>query len=241
MISVVGQSRRNPIAALAVAIVVAFAFVGAMSDAWAADSVTLNGVRVGIHSDSTRVVIDLSESARFQATLASDGKSVVVGLPPSRWPAQKTTRRTGGLIADLSFDATDSASALLLVAKQTVAIKRAFPLAPDGRYGHRIVIDLVPSAAAPPRAVPPTAAPAAAAPPTAGPKDETLEIERLITEAAGKPSNSALVRRAPSNAVPPQSPSKKMIFQTNGRSRRALGIRGFTWGAATAPLGLKPT
>ncbi len=111
------------------------------------ESVFISSLRIGVHPDHTRIVLDLSDQPKTQIfTLASPDR-VVLDLAG----AQFTMKAPGpipkaGLIAQYRFGLFQPGlSRLVLDLRNPVAIKQHFFLpASDGGKGKRMVIDLAP-------------------------------------------------------------------------------------------------
>ena len=103
----------------------------------------VTGLRVGIHSDKTRVVLDVSGDVPFLVTLVGDGDTVIVEIPGVSWKPN-THRLIGkGLIRDYEYEVNNGSSILVLTTKGPVLVEKSFTLSPSSSGGHRIVIDLV--------------------------------------------------------------------------------------------------
>ena len=109
----------------------------------AKQQIEVTGLRVGIHSDKTRVVLDVSGDVPFLVTLVGDGDTVIVEIPGVSWKPN-THRLIGkGLIRDYEYEANNGSSILALTTKGSVLVEKSFALSPSSSGGHRIVIDLV--------------------------------------------------------------------------------------------------
>lgn len=116
-----------------------------------AAEIEVTGVRLGIHADKTRLVIDLSEPADFQVLSLRNPDRVVIDLPEVDWkfgappPSKKV-----GLVNNLRYGLFQAGnSRIVLDVSNRVKIQNSFviPAKPsDPRY--RLVIDLVTAAAA---------------------------------------------------------------------------------------------
>lgn len=111
----------------------------------AAQRPEVRAVRVGAHTDMTRVVLDVSERIPFLVTLVNNGDVVVIKLPKVAWRTRASRRLNTGLAKGYRHDVVNGGSVVTFNLKMPVSVKRSFSMAPDGDGGHRIVIDLVPA------------------------------------------------------------------------------------------------
>jgi len=113
--------------------------------AWAVT--TARDVRIGIHKDKTRVVLDLSSDVRYRIFALADPYRIVIDLPDIDWrvPAA-TVRRMGGIIAGLRYGQYQPGNArVVLDLISPGVVMESFKIPPSANYGHRIVIDIRPT------------------------------------------------------------------------------------------------
>ena len=148
----------------------------------AAQTVRVKDVRIAHTADRTRIVLDLDSASSHQLFTLDGPNRVVVDLRDSRFRLGDAGLPAGtGAVANLrGANRQDGTARLVLDLSQAVR-PESFALQPGGGLGHRVVIDLIPSAtfvvtgqgSAPARvaasAPPRTAAPAAAARTAAAP------------------------------------------------------------------------
>lgn len=103
----------------------------------------VTGLRIGVHSDMTRVVLDVSGNVPFLATPVGDGSTVIVEIPGVTWKTNSHRSIGRGLIRNYEYEVIDGSNLLALSTTGPVSVERAFTLGPSGSGGHRIVIDLV--------------------------------------------------------------------------------------------------
>ena len=103
----------------------------------------VTGLRVGIHSDMTRVVLDVSGDVPFLVTPVGDGDTVIVEIPNVTWKTNSHRSISRGLIQNYEYVGGDGSGFLTLTTKGPVSVKKSFALSPSNSGGHRIVIDLV--------------------------------------------------------------------------------------------------
>lgn len=107
----------------------------------------VTGVRIGIHPDRTRIVLDLSGPARFQTDLDNMEKILLVDLPETLWKASGTQTAPGkSLLSSWSTQSAHEGKGSTAVFQLTgpVKILSTSALHPEGKSGHRIVIDIGP-------------------------------------------------------------------------------------------------
>ena len=101
-------------------------------------------VRLGEHTDRTRIVLDISEPVHFKIFTLADPYRVVVDLPEMEWLAPTSAYKIkGGLVAGLRFGLFKPGnSRLVLDATGPVTATKAFIVPPSADRGHRFVLDL---------------------------------------------------------------------------------------------------
>lgn len=118
-----------------------------VSTSASAASAQVTGVRVGIHPDRTRIVLDLSGPGTFQTDLDNTERLLLVDLPQTGWSASDSQTGAGKslVIAWSSQSAHEGKGATAIFQLSGPAkILTSSALRPDGKAGHRIVIDLAP-------------------------------------------------------------------------------------------------
>ncbi len=109
----------------------------------AAHAAEVRAVRVGAHTDMTRVVLDISERIPFRVSPASNGDVIVIKLPKVAWRTRASRRLNTGLAQGYRHDVVDGESIVTFSLKRPVSVRKSFAMPPDGDGGYRIVIDLV--------------------------------------------------------------------------------------------------
>ncbi len=130
--------RWLPAAVLAAAVVA--------TAASAADSVVTD-VRVGVHAQATRVVLELTKPVSFSAFTLDDPKRVVIDLPEVGWqlPPEPLPTATG-VFDKLRYGLFQPGnSRLVLDIRAPATIAQAFLLEPKDGQRHRLVVDLTPA------------------------------------------------------------------------------------------------
>lgn len=111
-----------------------------------AHSAEIHQVRTGIHPDMTRIVIDLDGDIPFDVSKNDLSRSLIVKFPKVELRAPIRASFSSGLIQEYAFHGVDENLILRADTVSPFIIRRAFKLSPDSIGGHRVVIDLVPSA-----------------------------------------------------------------------------------------------
>lgn len=152
-----------------------------VSDAAGANP-SVDGIRLGVQANATRVVLDLTGALEYSIFTLADPYRVVVDLPEVEWRLSGSSIAAGGgLVQRLRFGLFQpGTSRLVLDVDQPVVVTKAFMLQPTADFGYRLVLDLAPvtgeefrrqARLAPPRpAPPPRPALTPPAPPGAGDK-----------------------------------------------------------------------
>ena len=104
----------------------------------------IDGVRVAPAADKTRVVLDLAGPAEFTYFTLTNPHRIVVDLANTGDDASLAVEgKTGSLVRRVRYSTPKNAtSARLVVDLNRKADPSLFAVAPDGAYGHRLVIDL---------------------------------------------------------------------------------------------------
>ncbi len=116
--------------------------LGAPGAAWAEPVVT--GIRIGIHPDTTRIVLDLTEGLQYSIFTLSDPYRVVIDLPEvGWWLGGRTPPASRGLVQRLRFGLFQPGnSRVVLDLGAPAVVRRAFMLRPAANFKYRLVVDL---------------------------------------------------------------------------------------------------
>jgi N-acetylmuramoyl-L-alanine amidase len=102
----------------------------------------VSDVRVGVHPEKTRVVIEMTEAPSYRIFRLADPYRVVIDLPELDWPGVQLPRSMG-VIAALRYGLfTPGTSRVVLDTTGPVAITDVLLLEPRDGRGHRMVLDL---------------------------------------------------------------------------------------------------
>lgn len=113
--------------------------------AWAASSLAINGVRLGVAGDTTRFVLDLNQKSPYRLTILRDPYRLQLTLPQLQWRLLPGLGQNGrGLIQKFTYGALDGDSfRLVLELNAPARIKQAQWLDPGPESAaHRLVIDI---------------------------------------------------------------------------------------------------
>ncbi len=106
---------------------------------------TVSAVRLGVHVDKTRIVIELSDRVDFRIFPMISPYRLVVDLPAMKWRAKPRLdfHRTG-LVSGLRYGLFSStASRIVLDLDMPARVKNSFILPPAGGKPYRLVLDIV--------------------------------------------------------------------------------------------------
>lgn len=125
-----------------IAIFAAFAFMSSANGAVAADS-TVTAARIGVTPAKSRFVLEMDRKIRFQLFTLADPYRVVIDLPEVAWSVRRRSVKSDGLIKDFRYGLFRAGvSRVVLDARGPVSVSKSFMLAPRGRHGWRLVVDL---------------------------------------------------------------------------------------------------
>ena len=106
----------------------------------------ITNVRFGIHSDKTRIVIDLNEKVDFRTFVLPNIENkpyrIVVDLPKFNWKAGNISKPAKTTVTDVrSGILTPNIHRIVVDLERAAQIKGAFILPPSGKIPYRLVID----------------------------------------------------------------------------------------------------
>jgi len=121
--------------------------VVSVAAASAATKTTVEGLRVGVHGERTRVVVDLAAPSDYHVFTLADPYRVVVDLKGGAFAlAPEDLPRSGGAVKALRFGLFKADVARIVIdAARPLEIQKAFQIPPSGLAGDRLVIDMVPT------------------------------------------------------------------------------------------------
>lgn len=109
------------------------------------EGLAATAVRVGEHTDKIRVVMDVTQEAKFSIDLDNAEKLLVVEMPDVAWAAARAQKFSdSALFESYSVEPTNGGKGSLVVftLKRSTDILKQSTLRPDGGNGHRIYFDL---------------------------------------------------------------------------------------------------
>ncbi len=110
-----------------------------------AATVRVQAIRIAEDGDQTRVVLDLDQTTDHQLFTLSDPHRVVVDLSAGVLTEQAAQFPNGrGLVSRIRGANRDDGSTRIVLDLGQPVRPRSFVIGPDGVYGHRLVVDLVP-------------------------------------------------------------------------------------------------
>ncbi|HZD26879.1 MAG TPA: N-acetylmuramoyl-L-alanine amidase [Alphaproteobacteria bacterium] len=145
-------------------------------------------VRLGVHGERTRLVVDLSERVDFSVFTLADPYRVVIDLPQIDWQVPNDAMsRAGGLIDSLRFGHfRPGKSRVVIDLSGPARVSDCFLLPPTGIDHFRLVMDLEPAtrsaflAAVSPPTPPPSTAGGGTVPPVPALKPRPAAGERFV-------------------------------------------------------------
>ncbi len=173
----------------------------------------IENVRIAARDQQTRLAIDLSRALDHKVFTLANPHRVVIDLRPGRFArsAQPLPAGVGAVRKIRGANRADGSTRIVLDLNQPLR-PTSFVLPPDGRYGHRLVVDLVALNSAP-------SAPIIAASP---PPEERVEAAELPAPAASEP--------APTPAPIPGPEQRELVVVVDpghgGRDPGAAGQAG---------------
>lgn len=104
--------------------------------------VSVTGARVGAYPAKTRFVLDLSGSLAYQVFALADPYRIVVDLPEVEWKLDPRAKIRRGLVTGFRYGLfAPGKSRMVIDVGAPVRVSKSFLLAPNGRYGYRLVLD----------------------------------------------------------------------------------------------------
>ncbi|HRC26830.1 MAG TPA: N-acetylmuramoyl-L-alanine amidase, partial [Alphaproteobacteria bacterium] len=108
-------------------------------------ALTVDQIRLGVHPDRTRLVMDLSEAAAFRVFLLPGPYRMVIDLPALEWRAGTLGRKGGtGVVGLRQGRLAEGLSRVVFDLDRPVAIRGAFVLPRNGTAPDRLVVDFTP-------------------------------------------------------------------------------------------------
>lgn len=108
-----------------------------------AGDVAVMGIRVGTHPGKTRIVLDVTQTAKFVANVDNAQKVLVVEIPGASIATESQSRLQNPLVGGYMAQTTDKGLALAIALKNPAKLVLSTVLK-GGPHGNRIVLDLAP-------------------------------------------------------------------------------------------------
>jgi N-acetylmuramoyl-L-alanine amidase len=111
----------------------------------------VSGVRLGIHADKTRIVVDFNQPTKFNVIKSEATNSVKVKLAQTNIPHKYMSKQKGkGYIASYYFTpASDGTITFHIESNKPTEIKQIFTMPKDSSGPYRLVVDVRPGKAKP--------------------------------------------------------------------------------------------
>lgn len=108
----------------------------------AAAPAVVTDVRIGEYGTKTRFVLDVSGRVKYRVFSLANPYRVVIDLPEVVWRLNGASARKG-LVTGYRYGLFRPGQSRMVVdVGEPVVVAKKFMLAPDGKHGHRLVIDL---------------------------------------------------------------------------------------------------
>lgn len=105
-------------------------------------ALSVNSVRFGVHEDTNRLVLDISEISDFRAFVLASPWRMVIDLPRFNWQAGAIVKPPQSGVSDIRQGALQPGiSRIVFDLNRPVSIKSAFILPRQGERPNRLVID----------------------------------------------------------------------------------------------------
>jgi N-acetylmuramoyl-L-alanine amidase len=105
---------------------------------------TVTGVRMGVHPEATRFVLDLTEGVEFKTFTLPNPYRLVIDLPEVYWRVPSGALASGaGIVQKFRFGLFKPGTfRVVLDLVAPAKVERAFTLLPSADFGYRLVIDV---------------------------------------------------------------------------------------------------
>ena len=109
-----------------------------------AEQAVVTGIRTGVHTDKTRLVLDMTQGVEFQVFVLDNPYRVVIDLPEVAWQTRPDTKYHQGVIKGMRFGLFEAGTSRVVIdVSGPVKVHRAFVLPPKGSSKYRFVVDFV--------------------------------------------------------------------------------------------------
>ncbi len=105
-------------------------------------ALTVNDVRIGMHPDKTRMVLDLSEASKFRVFTLQDPYRLVIDMPDFAWNVGNISKPAASAVTAIrQGDLKPGFSRIVVDLTKPVAVSDAFILRKNNGLPDRLVID----------------------------------------------------------------------------------------------------
>jgi len=110
-----------------------------------AEQVKIKDIRIATQNGKTRIAVDLTERVEHKIFMLSDPHRVVIDIMPGRIERSALPLPAGtGAVRRIRSANREDGTARIVLDMATPAKPRSFLLAPNGKQGNRLVVDLLP-------------------------------------------------------------------------------------------------
>lgn len=99
-------------------------------------------VRIGVHADKTRIVLDTNAKTSFSVDIDNDENIMVVDLPNTKWSAATSKNLGSKIVSSYRVEQSGDGTLLIFALKRSADILAQSEIAGARGAGRRIVIDL---------------------------------------------------------------------------------------------------
>lgn len=106
--------------------------------------VTVEGIRLGLHADKLRIVLDATGPLNFDYAISEGGKTIVVLIPQVRWVATDYLQLDpwNRIYAIRFFPSPAGGGVLSILGRERLGLSAVEQIGPGGGRPHRVVLDI---------------------------------------------------------------------------------------------------
>lgn len=122
---------------------ITYVFLLALTASLPAHALSVDQLRIGVHPDKTRIVLELSDPTEFRVFLLPDPYRIVIDLPEFVWRGGQVPQNSGSAIQRVRYGALEQGyGRAVFDLGKPVSINSAFLLPRNGNQPNRLVIDI---------------------------------------------------------------------------------------------------